>query len=70
MKKTLPFLITFTILFSSCMSAKPSWEYKRAPKTLFEAINVKDSKDTKKDKSIMKVLLFTTTTFVLWTLNK
>ena len=46
-----------TILLVNCGSSKPSWEYKKAPDSLFEAVNIKDNpKVTKNDKTILGVL--------------
>ena len=63
-KKILVILFLFTM---SCAPAKPSWEYKKAPDTLFEAVNVKDdSKVTEADEGLMKFLTFST---VVWLLH-
>jgi len=66
MKKIL-ILVTVLLLACSCASAKPSWEYKKSPDTLFEAVNVKDNpKVTKFDKGLMKFLSMGT---VIWVLH-
>ena len=66
MKKRLTLLLVTTfILAGSCASAKPSWEYKKAPDTLFEALNIKDTKRPKKDKAILKTLAFSSAVFII-----
>ena len=40
-KKILAILLSFTMM--NCAPAKPSWD-RTAPDTLFEAVNVKDTK--------------------------
>ena len=61
-------IIIILLLFSSCASSKPSWD-RVNPDTLFEAINVKDLKTREKDKNILKVLSFSTLTFIIYTLT-
>ena len=61
-------LIVIFLLFASCASNKPSWD-RVPPDTLFEAINVKDLETREKDKNILKVLSFTTLTFIIYTLT-
>jgi len=54
----------------SCGPAKPSWEYKKAPDTLFEVVNVKDKKQvTEFDKGLMKFLTFSTVVWILHVLT-
>ena len=66
-KKVLTILFLFVM---SCGPAKPSWEYKKAPDTLFEAVNVKDRKQvTKQDKNVMKFLTFSTVVWILHVLT-
>tara|TARA_R100000388_G_scaffold38652_1_gene29822 strand:- start:236 stop:448 length:213 start_codon:yes stop_codon:yes gene_type:complete len=66
-KKILTILFLFVI---SCAPSKPSWEYKKAPDTLFEAVNVKDDpKVTKVDKGLMKFLTFSTVVWILHVLT-
>jgi len=62
-------LLTILLLFvMSCGPAKPSWEYKKAPDTLFEAVNVKDNPNvTKNDKTILGLLFSGMVLFVLHT---
>jgi len=60
--------IIILLLFSSCASSKPSWD-RVNPDTLFEAINVKDLERREKDKNILKVLSFTTLTWLIYTLT-
>ena len=61
-------LIVILFLITSCASNKPSWEYKKAPDTLFEAVNVKDNpKVTKNDKTILGILFSGMVLFVLHT---
>lgn len=64
-KKAILLLIATFILIGSCASAKPTWEYKKAPDTLFEAFNIKDTDRPKKDKAILKTLAFTSAMFVI-----
>ena len=60
-KKILAILLAFTMM--NCAPAKPSWD-RTAPDTLFEAVNVKDTKKvTEVDKGLMKFLTFST---VVW----
>ena len=61
-------LIVIFLLFSSCASNKPSWD-RVPPDTLFEVMNVKDLETREKDKNILKVLSFTTLTFIIYTLT-
>jgi|TARA_R100001463_G_scaffold11949_6_gene33034 hypothetical protein len=61
-------IIIILLLFSSCASSKPSWD-RVNPDTLFEAINVKDLETREKDKNILKVLSFSTLTFIIYTLT-
>tara|TARA_B100001939_G_C16904927_1_gene601815 strand:+ start:901 stop:1110 length:210 start_codon:yes stop_codon:yes gene_type:complete len=64
-------LIIVLFLFFACGSSKPSWEYKKAPDTLFEAVNIKDNpKVTKNDKTILGVLFSGMILFVLHTATK
>ena len=64
MKKILAILLSFTMV--NCAPAKPSWD-RTAPDTLFEAVNVKDTKKvTEVDKGLMKFLTFST---VVWLLH-
>ena len=68
MKKKLLTLGLVGILTFSCGSSKPSWEYKKAPDSLFEAVNIKDNpKVTKNDKTILGVLFSGMVLFVLHT---
>ena len=61
-------LILFVLLLFNCGSAKPSWEYKKAPDTLFEVVNIKDNpKVTKNDKTILGLLFSGMVLFVLHT---
>lgn len=60
-------LIILFLLFTSCVSSKPSWEYKKAPDNLFDAVNVKDN-NPKRNKGIMKTLVFSTAVFILTTI--
>ena len=63
-KKILAILLSFTMV--NCAPAKPSWD-RTAPDTLFEAVNVKDTKKvTEVDKGLMKFLTFRT---VVWLLH-
>ena len=63
-KKILAILLSFTMI--NCAPAKPSWD-RTAPDTLFEAVNVKDTKKvTEVDKGLMKFLTFST---VVWLLH-
>ena len=63
-KKILAILLSFTMV--NCAPAKPSWD-RTAPDTLFEAVNVKDTKKvTEVDKGLMKFLTFST---VVWLLH-
>ena len=66
MKKILT--IVFVFLIFSC--APRYVERPPQPDTLFEALNIPDNNRPKKDKSIMKGLLFLTTGFVLNILTK
>ena len=51
-------MLMCTILLVNCGSAKPSWEYKKAPDSLFEAVNIKDNpKVTKNDRAILGTLI-------------
>ena len=61
-------LIIILLLFFSCASNKPAWD-RVPPDTLFEAMNIKDLETRKKDKNILKVLSFTTLTFIIYTLT-
>lgn len=64
-RKVLTILLLFVM---SCGPAKPSWEYKKVPDTLFEAVNVKDNpKVTKNDKTILGLLFSGMVLFVLHT---
>ena len=64
-KKLLIILLLFVM---GCAPAKPSWEYKKAPDTLFEAVNVKDNPNvTKNDKTILGLLFSGMVLFVLHT---
>ncbi len=59
-------LIIVLFLTSSCAPAKPSWD-RAHPDTLFEVVNVKDSKKvTEFDKGLMKFLSMST---VIWLLH-
>ena len=69
-KKFTSILAATLILFASCASAKPSWEKKKAPDTLFEALNIKDTERPKKDKAILKTLVFTSAMYVINVLIK
>jgi len=61
MKKILAMLLAFSIF-----SCAPRYiERPPQPDTLFEALNIPDNNRPKKDKSIMKGLLFLTAGFVL-----
>ena len=61
-------LVLVSILTFNCAPAKPSWEYKKAPDTLFEAVNVKDNPNvTKNDKTILGLLFSGMVLFVLHT---
>ena len=66
MKKRILCILMCTILLVNCGSSKPSWEYKKAPDSLFEAVNIKDNpKVTKNDKTILGVLFSGMVLFVL-----
>jgi len=61
-------LIILLLSVMSCGSAKPSWEYKKAPDTLFEVVNVKDNPNvTKNDETILGLLFSGMVLFVLHT---
>jgi len=62
-KKIFAIIFSFIILSASC--APRYVERPPAPDSLFEAINVQDNKRPKKDKAIMKTLVFSTVAFVL-----
>ena len=67
-KKLLSLVFAMIILVSSCASSKPSWEYKKAPDSLFEVVNIKDNpKVTKNDKTILGILFSGMVLFVLHT---
>jgi len=69
MKKIL--LVLLVILCMGCASSKPSWEYKKAPDTLFEMANIKDDpKVTKNDQTILGILFSGMILFVLHTATK
>lgn len=57
-----------SILTFSCGASKPSWEYKKAPDSLFEVVNIKDNpKVTQNDKTILGILFSGMVLFVLHT---
>jgi hypothetical protein len=59
-------LIIIFLLLSSCASVQ---QERLAPDTLFDAINVNDN-NPKRNKGIMKTLVFSTAVFVLVTLSQ
>tara|TARA_R100001163_G_scaffold44355_1_gene33478 strand:- start:3194 stop:3445 length:252 start_codon:yes stop_codon:yes gene_type:complete len=67
-KKVTSLLFSIIILISSC---SPRYiDQPPAPDSLFDAINVKDNKRPKKDKEIWKVLVFSTITFMIYTMTE
>ena len=64
-KKVISLLLSISILFTSCASVQHE---NLSPDTLFDAINIKDNKRPKKDKEIWKVLVFSTITFMIYTI--
>ena len=68
MKKKMIALALVSTLIFSCGAKKPSWEYKKAPDSLFEVVNIKDNpKVTKNDKTILGLLFSGMVLFVLHT---
>ena len=66
MKKLLVLVVMFLLTFSC---APRYVERPPAPDSLFEAINVQDLNRPKKDKMIMKTLIFSTAVFILHVLT-
>ena len=64
-KKILSLVFSGIILFGSCVSAKPSWEYKEPPTTLLEAIGVNEKENKTLNKRIWKTLVFSTISFMI-----
>lgn len=65
-KKVTSLLFSIVILINSC---SPRYiDRAPAPDSLFEAINIQDNKRPKKDKQIWKVLVFSTITFMIYTM--
>ena len=65
-KKVTSLFISIVILINSC---SPRYiDRAPAPDSLFEAINIQDNKRPKKDKQIWKVLVFSTVTFMIYTM--
>ena len=46
-KQILSLVFSGIILFGSCASAKPSWEYKEPPTTLLDAVGVQEKENKK-----------------------
>tara|TARA_Y100001937_G_scaffold11548_1_gene14280 strand:+ start:9345 stop:9587 length:243 start_codon:yes stop_codon:yes gene_type:complete len=65
-KKILSLVFSGIILFGSCVSAKPSWEYKEPPTTLLEAIGVNEKENKTLNKRIWKTLVFSTISFMIY----
>ena len=65
-KKVTSLLFIVVILINSC---SPKYvDQAPAPDSLFDAINIQDNKRPKKDKQIWKVLVFSTVTFIIYTM--
>ena len=65
-KKVTSLLFSIIILINSC---SPKYvDQAPAPDSLFDAINIQDNKRPKKDKQIWKVLVFSTVTFMIYTM--
>ena len=62
-KKIFAIIFSFIILSASC--APRYVERPPAPDSLFEAINIQDNNRPKKDREIMKTLVFSTTVFII-----
>jgi len=65
-KKILSLVFSGIILFGSCVSAKPSWEYKEPPTTLLEAMGVNEKENKTLNKRIWKTLVFSTISFMIY----
>tara|TARA_B100001115_G_C15802848_1_gene397206 strand:- start:760 stop:1002 length:243 start_codon:yes stop_codon:yes gene_type:complete len=65
-KKILSLVFSGIILFGSCVSAKPSWEYKEPPTTLLDAIGVNEKENKTLNKRIWKTLVFSTISFMIY----
>ena len=66
MRKKITLLLSIILLISSC--APRYIDRPPAPDSLFDAINVQDNKRPKKDKQIWKVLVFSTVSFMVYTM--
>ena len=67
-KKVTSLLFSIIILISSC---SPKYiDQPPASDSLFDAININDNKRPKKDKEIWKVLVFSTITFMIYTMTE
>ncbi len=65
-KQILSLVFSGIILFGSCASAKPSWEYKQPPTTLLDAVGVQEKENKKLNKRIWKTLVFSTISFMIY----
>jgi|TARA_B100000085_G_scaffold265699_1_gene273706 uncharacterized membrane protein YagU involved in acid resistance len=65
-KKIIALLFSTIILFGSCASAKPSWDRVEPPSTLLEAVGVEEKDNPKVKKDIWKTLVFTTVSFMIY----
>jgi len=65
-KQILSLVFSGIILFGSCVSAKPSWEYKEPPTTLLDAVGVQEKENKKLNKRIWKTLVFSTISFMIY----
>ena len=66
MRKKITLILSIILLISSC--APRYIERPPAPDSLFDAINIQDNKRPKKDKQIWKVLVFSTVSFMVYTM--
>tara|TARA_B100000900_G_scaffold140731_1_gene119238 strand:+ start:1146 stop:1388 length:243 start_codon:yes stop_codon:yes gene_type:complete len=65
-KKILSLVFSGIILFGSCVSTKPTWEYKKPPSTLLDAVGVKEKENKILNKRIWKTLVFSTISFMIY----
>ena len=67
-KRIIAAMFCTVFLIGSCAPSKPSWETKRPATSLFDKLNIKDSKQvTQTDKAVLGILFSGMVLFVLHT---